>query len=174
MSKEKIENKTSIKPSADTRITDRGATLTRGFDTIFDDFRRSFDNLMAPFLPMRSLSTYDRGFPVRYPLCDLVDHGDDYTVRAELPGFSKDMIDVEVNKNTLLISAELKQEEEEESEGNFLHRERTYSKVQRSITFPEEVNPDRVEGTMKDGILKLKIGKKEPKPEEKLRKVELK
>ena len=67
---------------------------------------------------------------------------------------------------------EMKQEEDESKEG-YLHRERTYSQAQRVINFPEEVNPDEVEAKMKDGILELKIMKKEPAPEERMRKVKL-
>ena len=65
-------------------------------------------------------------------------------------------------------------EEKETKRKNYLHRERAYSSMQRFVTFPEEVAPDKVEGIMKEGVLELKIPKKEPKPEEKPRKVELK
>ena len=46
--------------------------------------------------------------------------------------------------------------------------------MQRYITFPEEVAPANAEGSMKEGVLELKIPKREPKPEEKPKKVELK
>ena len=152
----------------------RETSLWRGFDNIFEDFRRSFGDLMSPWLPIRTfLPTTITDLPVRAPLVDLVDNGDEYILRAELPGYSKDMVDVELNKDTLNLRAEKKTEEEEKSE-DYLHRERTYSACQRTINFPEEVDPAKVEGTMKDGILELHIPKKAPKPEERLRKVELK
>jgi HSP20 family protein len=173
MSDKEIEKKGEITPSSEDRYPSRDQTLSRGFDSIFDDFRRSFDNLMAPFMPMRRSLTSPGTYPTRYPLCDLVDEGDTYLVRAELPGIKKDNVDIELNKDTLRLNAEL-QEEREESEGDYLHRERTYSRVSRTIRFPEEVDPDKVQGEMEDGILRLTINKKEPKPEEKMRKVELK
>jgi HSP20 family molecular chaperone IbpA len=40
--------------------------------------------------------------------------------------------------------------------------------------FPEEVVPSKAEGSMKEGVLALKVPKKEPKPVEKAQKVELK
>jgi len=76
------------------------------------------------------------------------------------------------NKDTLLLSADMKYEEDESNQG-YLHRERTYSQAQRVINFPEEVNPDQVEAKMADGILELKIMKKEPTPEERTRKIQL-
>ncbi len=148
--------------------------LTRGFDSIFDQFRRSFEDLMAPVWPLTSSPemAIDE-MPIRYPFVDMIDEGDHYIVRAELPGVTKDMIDVQVNKDALDIKAEMKKEREEKGR-NYLHRESAYSAFQRSIAFPEEVNPSKVEGTMKEGILELKIPKKEPKPEEKMTKITLK
>jgi HSP20 family molecular chaperone IbpA len=46
--------------------------------------------------------------------------------------------------------------------------------MQRFIAFPEEVDPTKVDGSLKEGVLELKVPKKEPKPEEKPRKVDLK
>jgi HSP20 family protein len=111
--------------------------------------------------------------PVRAPLVDVMDEGDRYVVKTELPGFEKNDVDVELNKDFLILKAEKKSEEEERSQ-NYLHRERTYSSCHRTINFPEEVDPAKVEGKMKDGILELEIPKREPKPEERLTKVQLK
>lgn len=172
MSDESIEKKGEITPSTEERYPSRNQALSRGFDSIFDDFRRSFDNLMAPFMPARTGLPSTGRYPTRYPLCDLVDQGENYVVRAELPGIKRDMVDVELNKDTLRMSAEI-EEQDEVSEGDYLHRERTYSSISRTIRFPEEVNPDKVEANMEDGVLTLTIGKKEPKPEEKMRKVKL-
>jgi HSP20 family molecular chaperone IbpA len=49
-------------------------------------------------------------------------------------------VDVELNKDFLILKAEKKSEEEERSQ-NYLHRERTYSSCRRTINFPEEVDP---------------------------------
>ncbi|MEM2969105.1 MAG: Hsp20 family protein, partial [Candidatus Bathyarchaeia archaeon] len=71
------------------------------------------------------------------------------------------------------IRAERK-EEKEEKRRNYIHRERAYSSIQRYIAFPEEVIPAKAEGSMKDGVLELKVPKKEPKAAETPHKVELK
>ncbi len=177
MAEEKAKRKTTISPASPgtqmARRTDQTG-LTRGIDSIFDEFRRSFDDLMRPFFPWTTTDIEQAmALPTRYAAVDLVDNGDSYTVTAELPGFTKDQVDVQVDKEGLSIKAECKQEKEEKQK-NYLHRERAYSSMQRYITFPEEVVPAKVEGSMKEGVLELKVPKKEPKPEEKPRKVELK
>ena len=151
----------------------REPELFIGFDTIFDEFRRSFDDLMTPFLPMRTYLPRTFGIPIRAPLVDVIDEDNQYVIKTELPGFNKNDVDIELNKDTMVLKAEKKSEEEEKSK-NYLHRERFYTSCERTVNFPEEVDPSKVEGTMDNGVLELKIPKKEPKPEEKMRKVQLK
>ena len=67
-----------------------------------------------------------------------------------------------------------KEVEKEDKKKNYLHRERAYSSFKRAVSFPEEVDPAKAEGKMNNGILELRIPKKEPKPETKPRKLELK
>jgi len=176
MAEEKTKRKTTVSPaSPGTSIARRQERneLSRGIDSMFDEFRRSFDDLMRPFFPLTTDIEQAMTLPTRYAAFDIVDNGDSYKVTAELPGFTKDQVDVQINKDGLSIQAECKQDKEEKRK-NYLHRERAYSSMQRFVAFPEEVNPDKVEGSMKEGVLELKVPKKEPKPEERPRKVELK
>lgn len=176
MEEEKAKRKTTITPATPGTSLARWvepALLSRGFDDIFSEFRRSFEDLMRPFFPLATEFEVGADLPTRYPQVDLVDNGDSYTVTAELPGFKKDQVDVQVSKDGLTIRAQCK-EEKEEKRKNYLHRERAYSSMQRYISFPEEVVPNKVDGSMRDGLLELKVPKKEPKPEERPHKVELK
>jgi HSP20 family protein len=61
-----------------------------------------------------------------------MDEGNQYVIKTELPGFNKDDLNIEVNKDMLVFKAEKKSEEEEKSE-NYLHRERYYSSCQRIL-----------------------------------------
>jgi HSP20 family protein len=168
-------NSTSGSSSSSQLAVPQQAVLSTGFDNLFDQFRRSFDELMSPFYPFTGITATAplMQLPVRSSIVDLVDDGDRYIVTAELPGFSKDQVDVKVNKDGLIIRAE-QQSQGEQKNKNYLHRERAYSAFERVIEFPEDVNPSKVEGSMKDGVLQLTIPKKEPNPEEKLTKVQLK
>jgi HSP20 family protein len=156
----------------------RGGRLTQptNFEDIFDQFKRSFDQLVEPFMPFTGEFSLGRPWEemaVRAPLTDLADKGDHYLVTVELPGFKKDEVDVEVNKDTLRIYAEKKEETKQEDK-DIVHRERAYTVFERRLVFPEEVLPQNVEATMHDGILELKVPKKEPRPEEQSTKVPIK
>ncbi|MEM3594292.1 MAG: Hsp20/alpha crystallin family protein [Candidatus Jordarchaeaceae archaeon] len=152
----------------------RRADIFRSFEEIFDDFTRSFEAFMKPWeliLPSKRLREF--GPEMRYPRIDLEDNGDSYTVTAELPGLSKDQVDIKMTKDSLEISGEAK-EEKEEKDKNYIHRERTYASFRRRIAFPEEVIPEKAEADMKKGILTVKVPKKEPTPAEKPVKIEIK
>ena len=167
--KETVEAPTKEEDKIEARPP-RETTLSTGIDRMFDDFRRSFDDMMAPFLPFRTWWPTERILPVRAALCDLVDKGDKYVLSAELPGFGKENVSIEVNKDTLTFSAEKGVEEEEKGE-DYLHRERTYSASQRTINFPEGVDPSKVEASMNNGVLEIIAPKKKLKPEDKMRKI---
>ncbi|HOX35716.1 MAG TPA: Hsp20/alpha crystallin family protein [Methanoregulaceae archaeon] len=145
----------------------------RDIDTIFDDFRRSFDVMMRPYFPMEARMQELGMLPVRFAQLDLIDEGDHYVIHAELPGFTKENVDVQINRDGMTIRAK-KETDKEEKRKNYLHRERAYSAFERSVAFPEEVDPAKAEGKMNNGILELRVPKKELKPEIKPRKIELK
>jgi HSP20 family protein len=152
------------------------SSLANGFDDMFSQFRRSFDELMSPYYPFTGIASSSpiSQLPTRSSIVDLIDEGDHYLINAELPGFTKDQVDVKINRDGVVIRAEQKTENEQKSGKNYLHRERAYSAFERVIEFPEEVVPQRVEGSMKDGVLQLTVPKKEPNPDERLTKVQLK
>jgi HSP20 family protein len=92
---------------------------------------------------------------------DLVDTGSEYKVIAEMPGIQKKNLEVNVTPNTISICGETSTETEEEETG-YIRHERSYSTICRNMAFPEEVNPDKAEATLKDGILEVRVAKKTP------------
>ena len=151
-----------------------------GLANIFDDFMRPFEDFMKPFdefiepLFPRSMSSLFSDLNTREPSFDIQDRGDKFIVTAELPGFGKDDVEVRVNPASLELKAEKKSDEErKEKEGT--QSRRSYSYFHRYLTLPESVVTEKVEGTMKNGVLELKLPKKEGrKLEEKARRVDLK
>lgn len=96
-----------------------------------------------------------------YPV-DIREKDDAYEVEAELPGFERDQIDVTIEGNTLTIRAERKVEEKE---GTMRRHERRFTRVERSFTLPANVDRDKVEGKLEQGVLHLslpKSGEKQP------------
>jgi HSP20 family protein len=81
-------------------------------------------------------------------------------LRAELPGFSKDEISLRVTPTTVYISAERKKEAVERDKEIF-KMERVYDSASRVLTLPEEVKPETAKAKFKDGILEIRIEKKE-------------
>jgi HSP20 family protein len=99
---------------------------------------------------------------IRAPFCDLVDAGKEYKLRAEMPGISKDKINITVDKNSIEISAEAATDTDEHEAKGYVSRERAYSKLYRSMEFPEEVIPERAEANYENGMLEVKLPKKTP------------
>src|SRR5437870_12432146 len=132
-------------------------------DRWFDTFRRSFEERFGGGLLAR---WSDSGLHVREPLVDLIDKGSEFVVRAELPGVAKEDVDLTVTSDGIEIRAESKRSREE-NEKDYFYSERTYQAFQRVLSFPEEVKADLASATLKDGILEVRIPKKEPTPEKK-------
>jgi len=132
-------------------------------DRWFDTFRRSFEERFWGG-PLGGWS--DSGLRVREPLVDLIDKGSEFVVRAELPGVAKEDVDLTVTNDGIEIRAETKRSREGE-EKNYQYRERTYQALQRVLGFPEEVKADLAAATLKDGVLEVRVPKKEPTSEPK-------
>lgn len=177
MDRERPERKKTdvipLTPGSSLSTWRRPSLFDRDIDAIFDDFRKSFDVMMRPYFPIETRVQEPGMLPVRYAPLDLIDEGDHYSIHAELPGFTRENVDVQINNDGMTIRAK-KETEKEEKKKNYLHRERMYSAFERAVSFPEEVDPSKAEGRMNNGVLELKIPKKEPKPEAKPRKLELK
>jgi HSP20 family protein len=95
------------------------------------------------------------------PAVDLVEDGDSYVLRADLPGVGEEDVKVEVEENVLRITGERSTEKSESRDG-FYRLERSSGSFARSLRLPEGVDADRIEATYTDGVLELRI----PKPEE--------
>ncbi len=89
---------------------------------------------------------------------DIVDNGDSYELTADLPGFKKEEISVELNGGRLTVSAEHK-EETNGDEKNYIHRERRYGSVRRSFDI-SGIRADQIAARYTDGVLHLTLPKK--------------
>ena len=95
------------------------------------------------------------------PAMDLIESGDHYVLRADLPGLSDEDVNVQLEDNVLTISGERKTEHETQQEG-YYRLERAFGGFARSLTLPEGVDPDGVQAHFERGVLEIRI----PKPEQ--------
>ncbi|MDY6774750.1 MAG: Hsp20/alpha crystallin family protein [Halobacteria archaeon] len=91
---------------------------------------------------------------------DVADLGDEVLVRADLPGFEKDEISVQANEETVTLSAD-STEESEIDEEDYHRKERRHESLSRTLRLPAAVEAEDAEATYDNGVLELRLPKKE-------------
>jgi HSP20 family protein len=133
--------------------------VRRGVDPL-ELAQREFDNMLGRFFGARA---FDGGVDLAPWGVDVREDADHIYVEAELPGFKKEEVDINLENQTLTISAEHKSQTEEKSpnKGEWLLHERRYSRFQRSFTLPPTVDPQSVQAKLHDGMLTVTLNKRE-------------
>ena len=119
-----------------------------------DEFDRAVERMMRGWL---------RGPEFDFdwnPSVDVAETADEIEVKAEIPGVTKDDIDVTVENNRLIISGEKRQEEEKEGK-NYYRSERMYGSFRRIFTLPSQADADKVKANFENGVLTVRIPKTE-------------
>ncbi len=108
----------------------------------------------------------DFGLSLWTPAVDIAEQDNDYVVKVELPGMSKDDVKITLESNILTIRGEKKQEKDLKEE-NYHRIERSYGSFQRSFTLPTTVKSDKIDASYRDGILSITLPKmEEAKPKQ--------
>jgi HSP20 family protein len=142
-----------------------------------------------PFAEMRRMldtfrgnmeETLERVFPsqaslpaLKQPRVDILDLGDALQVVADMPGVQKEDIEINLTPERIEISAESSTETERKEE-EYTYRERGYASYRRMLDLPADVLPDKAAATFKNGVLEVKLPKKEPTEAEKKTRVNVK
>lgn len=92
---------------------------------------------------------------------DITEKDGKYVLEADLPGFKKEDISVDIDKDCLTITAEHKSEEKEESADSYIRRERYYGSYTRSFNV-KGIDTEAITAAYNDGVLTLTMPKKEP------------
>ena len=157
-------NRGSMSRRARSLGEDRSLRTLR-IDNIFDNFRNNIESIMDPlsswgYFPSYSRLQMEQGEGVRTPTYDMVDNGDRYKLIVELPGIDKDNIRVKAMDDSVEISAEQSQEEDERKK-NFVYNQRSYSSFYCRIPVPEEILSSEVTAKADNkGILRVQLPKK--------------
>ncbi|KAI8371823.1 HSP20-like chaperone [Blakeslea trispora] len=168
-------------------------SLTQRFiSDAFRDMQRAMAMLEQPLYntARRSMLASPNGFTnqlMKYPATDMVEHPDSFELKAELPGFDKDKIKIELaDSRTLVLSGEHKEEhsaspetsQEANNEEKQLNttqteeksltqsndrqwwvKERVQSSFSRSFSFPTPINAENIKASFHDGVLEIIVPK---------------
>jgi len=170
MAKEKLPVRSKKRKGGEVFERDRYDVFNE-MDRLFNQFRSSFNDLFYRNVPQES--TLESETSLMPPVADVVDHGDEFEMNVELPGVSKEDINIEVTPYNIQVSAK-KGEDQEKKGKNWLRKERSNLSYYRSFDLPDEIKSDDVEAKMKDGILSVTMPKENPTPSYESKKVKVK
>jgi HSP20 family protein len=140
--------------------------LMQSFDEVFERFRQDFRGLLLPSsLAMEKMLDF---IPeTRTPTVDLEDRGKDYVLKAEMPGFKKEDIEIRAYDDAVEVSA-IAGWKYDKKKQNYVCKERACESFYRMVPLPEEIKVDNVQADLKDGLLELVMPKKAQKQAKKI------
>lgn len=143
--------------------------LVNTFDRFFDEaFRGQFPDFHKSF----GIDPFSRS---AFPKVNVVSFEDRVEIEAEIAGYSKDDVSVEVENEVLSIVGKASQLNEQIDKSVYLLRELKRSSFSRSFRLDDQLDADNIDATFKDGLLILVIPRKKPvDPESKVKKVTIK
>ena len=122
----------------------------------------------ALFNPFRDMDNFEKSFWGDMAAADfktdIKDTGKEYVLEADLPGFKKDEVNVELENGYLTITAAKGLDKDEKNDkGVYIRRERYSGQCARTFYVGEAVTQEDIKAKFEDGILKVTIPKVEPK-----------
>lgn len=94
------------------------------------------------------------------PACEILDEEKHFCISMDIPGLSKEEIDIEVKDNQLHVSGERKTEERNEKT-NVLRTEKRYGKFSRVFNLPQNINSEAIQARFENGVLEIALPKEE-------------
>jgi len=131
----------------------------------FPETRWDMDRLFDEFFVRPMVTMNPAG-----PQADFYETDEEVVLEMNLPGFTEEDVDVNLELGVLSITAEHSEEEEEEK-GTYHLRERSWSRFTRSFSIPHTIDVENVDADFTQGVLKVRLPKA---AEAKARKIEIK
>jgi HSP20 family protein len=127
------------------------------FDRVFDEvFNTAFPELTKEF----GVGFFEKQ---SYPRVDVVDYNDRVEIQAEIPGLSKDEVDVEVQDDVLTISGQkVKKLDDKNNDGKYIRRELKHSSFKRSFILGEVIDKNEPSAKFENGLLTVTLRKVKP------------
>ena len=95
------------------------------------------------------------------PAVNVKETTEGFQVELAAPGLVKEDFNIELDNDLLIISSEKKSESESEEKGKYTRKEFSYTSFKRSFTLPETANVNKIEASYENGMLLIKLPKKE-------------
>jgi len=134
----------------------KGGKMPRFFKPFFEDL---FEEVWEPLERIRI--EFPKAERAYFPPCDLYEKEDNLVVECQLPGVKPEEVDIEVQKDAVILKGERKEEKEIKKE-NYYRKESSYGSFYRTIPLPGEVKAEKAEAEFQDGIVKITIPKAQP------------
>jgi HSP20 family protein len=118
----------------------------------------AMDRLFSDFFGTPSLDVGETSSRTWYLPIDVVDHGDTYQVKAAIPGFAPEEVEITYSDGMLNIAAEHRQESSSK-QGSYLRRELTYGNYARSVQLPGDIKESEIKAGFENGVLTIEVPK---------------
>ena len=120
------------------------------------------DDLLSNFLDSSNSGTI--------PAVNIIENKDEFAIEFAAPGLEKKDFNVDFHNNVLSISCQ-KEQKNEEGDEKIMHREFSYTSFKRSFTLPEGTDANKVKALYKDGVLTVKVPKRDEAKENPVRRI---
>jgi HSP20 family protein len=124
----------------------------------FPTMMNLFDDLFYRDIPTVFSSNFSEG--ISMPKVNIKEGDDSFVIEMAVPGMKKSDFEINLDNNTLSISAKV-ESEANETENGFVRREFGYTSFNRNFTLPETVDDSKIDAKYSEGILSINIPKRE-------------
>jgi HSP20 family protein len=144
------------KAAAPTRMLSPLRAWEQEMERMFEDFPFGRWPRLRDFVPFRVA----REMHLQAPTLDMYEEENEVVVKAEMPGMTKDDIEITLSDATLMLKGE-KKKEEEVKEKDYYRCEREYGSFLRTVALPAEVKTEGAKAVFKNGVLEVRLPKTE-------------
>lgn len=140
--------------------------LVRSRSSNLRNLQREIDRMFDNFFPTRYTSEEEEASQAVWaPRVDLSETEDLYRIELDVPGMTRDDLNISYQDNQLTVSGE-RREEAKDEDSEYVRVERSFGHFYRSFRLPKTVNAEDIEATYENGVLTIEVPKaEESKPQ---------
>ncbi len=136
------------------------AELWKTEENLFNAYQRNTHRMFSELFNNRQLATPWLTGTMTEPYVDIIENGESFKIRADVPGLSADDLDISISESAITISGERREDSQEEND-TYIRRECHCGAFIRTIALPEEANLDKAKASFEQNVLTIEIPKKQ-------------